>query len=115
MANVPLSGVLSEDAVLYGAIRSCFSSTIGCVYVTLATAWHRLLLALLLPNVRTTGRLSLKRRRLGTAHSGDEKPGAGAEHVIVTINLGNAPEDKLVFDCGVPKQAKEATDAEKEW
>jgi len=32
----------------------------------------------------------------------------------VTINLGNAPEDKLVFDCGPPKP-KEAADAEREW
>jgi len=32
----------------------------------------------------------------------------------VTINLGNAPEDKLVFDCGPPKQAKKNLDAETE-
>jgi hypothetical protein len=34
---------------------------------------------------------------------------------LVTINLGNAPEDKLVFDCGVPRQNKETTDAERDW
>jgi len=49
-----------------------------------------------------------------TARSGDEIPGANVERVVVTINLGNAPEDKLVFDCGPLKQAKENLDAENE-
>ena len=49
-----------------------------------------------------------------TARVGDEKAGDIPDRVIVTINLGNAPEDKLVFDCGPPKQPKEARDAEKE-
>ena len=49
------------------------------------------------------------------ARSSDEKTGTDTDRVIVTINLGNAPEDKLVFDCGVPKQAKEASDAETKW
>ena len=44
----------------------------------------------------------------------DEKPSADAERFVITINLGNAPEDKLVFDCGVPKHAKEALDAERD-
>jgi len=59
-------------------------------------------------------RIEAAKELRATAHSGDEKPGADAERVIVTINLGNAPEDKLVFDCGVPKQTQEALDAEKE-
>src|SRR5262249_11488830 len=47
-----------------------------------------------------------------TAHAGDEKSGPDTDRVIVTINLGNAPEDKLVFDCGPPKQTRESPDAE---
>jgi hypothetical protein len=45
-----------------------------------------------------------------TAHSGNEKPGADTERVIVTINLG--ADEKLVFDCGPPKQTRESPDAE---
>ena len=60
-------------------------------------------------------RIEASKELRATARFDDEKPGADAERVIITINLGNAPEDKLVFDCGVPKQAKEAADAEKEW
>jgi len=60
-------------------------------------------------------RIEASKELRATARFDDEKPGADAERVIITINLGNAPEDKLVFDCGVPKQAKEASDAEKEW
>jgi hypothetical protein len=57
-------------------------------------------------------RIEASKELRATAHSGDEKLGADTERVIVTINLGNAPEDKLVFDCGHPKQTKEALDAE---
>ena len=57
-------------------------------------------------------RIEASKELRATARSGDEKPGADAERIIVTINLGNAPEDKLVFDCGPPKQAKENLDAE---
>jgi hypothetical protein len=49
-----------------------------------------------------------------TAHLGADRPGDTADRVTVTINLGNAPEDKLVFDCGPPRQTKEATDGETE-
>ena len=49
-----------------------------------------------------------------TARVGDEKAGDIPDRVIVTINLGNAPEDKLVFDCGPPRQTTEAPDAETE-
>ena len=59
-------------------------------------------------------RVDAARELRATARFDDEKPGADAERVIITINLGNAPEDKLVFDCGVPKHAKEALDAERD-
>src|SRR6516165_8925593 len=59
-------------------------------------------------------RVEASKELRATARFDDEKPGADAERVVITINLGNAPEDKLVFDCGVPKRAKETTDAEKE-
>jgi hypothetical protein len=59
-------------------------------------------------------RIEASKELRATARFDDEKPGADTERVIVTINLGNAPEDKLVFDCGPPKQPKEARDAEKE-
>ena len=55
-------------------------------------------------------RIEASKELRATANVGDEKTGADAERVIVTINLGNAPEDKLVFDCGPPKQPKEAPD-----
>jgi hypothetical protein len=45
----------------------------------------------------------------------DKKDTADATRFTITINLGNAPEDKLVVDCGAPKQPKEDLDAEKEW
>ena len=57
-------------------------------------------------------RVDACRELRATARVGDEKAGQAPERVIVTINLGNAPEDQLVFDCGVPKQTKEALDAE---
>ena len=60
-------------------------------------------------------RIEASKELRATARFDDEKPGADAERVIITINLGNAPEDKLVFDCGVPKQAREAADAEEKW
>ena len=59
-------------------------------------------------------RIEASKELRATSRSDDEKLGADAERVVVTINLGNAPEDKLVFDCGPPKQPKEARDAEKE-
>jgi hypothetical protein len=43
----------------------------------------------------------------------DEKPSADAEHFTITINLG--ADEKLVVDCGPPKQPKETTDAKNEW
>src|SRR5262245_43692221 len=49
-----------------------------------------------------------------SARSGDEKTGDTSDKYVITINLGNAPEDKLVFDCGPPKQKGEARDAETE-
>jgi len=57
-------------------------------------------------------RIEASKELRATARSGDEKPGADAERVVITINLGNAPEDKLVFDCGPLKQPKGAVDAE---
>src|SRR6516162_9742924 len=50
-------------------------------------------------------RIEASKELRATARAGDEKTGTDTDRVIVTINLGNAPEDKLVFDCGVPKQA----------
>jgi len=60
-------------------------------------------------------RVEASKELRATARFDDEKPGADTERVIITINLGNAPEDKLVFDCGVPRQNKEVSDAEEKW
>jgi len=57
-------------------------------------------------------RIEASKELRATARSGDEKAGADAERIIVTINLGNAPDEKLVFDCGPPKQKQETPDAE---
>jgi len=57
-------------------------------------------------------RIEAARELRATANVGAEKSGDTADRVIVTINLGNAPEDKLVFDCGPPRQTKESPDAE---
>jgi hypothetical protein len=59
-------------------------------------------------------RIEASKELRATARPGDEKTGPDADRVIITINLGDAPEDKLVFDCGPPK-TKEATDAERDW
>jgi hypothetical protein len=56
-------------------------------------------------------RVAASQELRATARVGDG-PDDIKDHVTVTINLGNAPEDKLVFDCGPPKQTKEATDGE---
>jgi len=60
-------------------------------------------------------RIEASKELRATARFDDEKPGADAEHFTITINLGNAPEDKLVFDCGPPKQPKENPDGERDW
>jgi len=57
-------------------------------------------------------RIDAARELRATARAEDEKTGDTTDRVIVTINLGNAPEDKLIFDCGPPRQNKEALDAE---
>jgi len=59
-------------------------------------------------------RIDAARELRATAHSGDEKTGDTADRVVISINFGNAPEEKLVFDCGPPKQKQEAPDAENE-
>jgi hypothetical protein len=48
-----------------------------------------------------------------TARFPDETPGADAEHFTITINLGT--DEKLVVDCGPPKQPKENPDGERDW
>src|SRR5262249_29440295 len=58
-------------------------------------------------------RIEASKELRATAHSDDEKPGAEKDRVIVTINLGG--DERLVVDCGPPKQSKEVIDAEKEW
>jgi len=59
-------------------------------------------------------RIEAAKELRATARSGDEKAGDNAERVVVTINLGSAPEDKFVFDCGPSKQNKEPPDGEQE-
>jgi len=58
-------------------------------------------------------RIEASKELRATARAGDEKPGDTADRVIITINLG--ADEKLVFDCGPPKQNKEATDVETKW
>ena len=60
-------------------------------------------------------RIEASKELRATARFDDEKPGADTERFTITINLGNAPEDKIFVDCGPPKQAKENRDAEKDW
>ena len=57
-------------------------------------------------------RIEASKELRATARAGDEKTDGTPDRVVVTINLGKAPEDKLVFDCGPPKQPKEAPDGE---
>jgi hypothetical protein len=57
-------------------------------------------------------RVAASQELRATSRVGDERSDNIKDHVTVTINLGNAPEDKLVFDCGPPRQTKEATDGE---
>jgi hypothetical protein len=61
-------------------------------------------------------RIEASKELRATARFPDEKPGADAEHFTITINLGNAPEDKIFVDAGPlpPKRTKEDLDAEKE-
>src|SRR5262245_54527861 len=59
-------------------------------------------------------RIEASKELRATARAGDERPSVETDRVIVTINLGNAPEDKLVFDCGPLKQTKEVPDGETE-
>jgi hypothetical protein len=62
-------------------------------------------------------RVDAARELRATARFDDKKDTADVERFTITINLGNAPEDKIFIDAGpLPlKQAKEASDAEKEW
>jgi hypothetical protein len=62
-------------------------------------------------------RIEASKELRATARFDDEKDVADAERYTITINLGNAPEDKIFVDCGPlpPKQAKEASDAEEKW
>ena len=59
-------------------------------------------------------RIEASKELRATARSDDEKAGADTERVIVTINLGSAPEDRLVYDCGPLKQKQDTTDGETE-
>ena len=59
-------------------------------------------------------RIEASRELRATANVGADRPGDTPDRVVVTINMGNAPEDKLVFDCGPPRQNKEAPNAETE-
>ena len=60
-------------------------------------------------------RVDAVRELRAAARFDDKKDTADTERFTITINLGNAPEDKIFVDCGVPKQPKEDLDAEKEW
>src|SRR5262249_11951970 len=55
-------------------------------------------------------RIEASKEWRSTANRGDEKTGDAAEHVIITINLG--ADEKLVYDCGPPRQPRGSTDAE---
>src|SRR5262245_2395420 len=57
-------------------------------------------------------RISAAQELRHTARSGDEKTGDTADRVVISINLG--ADEKLVFDCGPPKQKKEPSDGETE-
>jgi hypothetical protein len=58
-------------------------------------------------------RIEASKELRATARFDDEKPGADAEHFTITINLG--ADEKLVVDCGPPKQPKENPDGERNW
>jgi hypothetical protein len=60
-------------------------------------------------------RIEASKELRATARFDDEKPGADTERFTITINLGNAPEDKIFVDCGPPKQPKENPDGERSW
>jgi hypothetical protein len=60
-------------------------------------------------------RVDAARELRATARFDDEKPSTDTERFTITINLGNAPEDKIFVDCGPPKQPKENRDAERDW
>ena len=58
-------------------------------------------------------RIEASKELRATARFDDEKPGTDAEHFTITINLG--ADEKLVVDCGPPKQPKESPDGERDW
>src|SRR5262249_7785328 len=58
-------------------------------------------------------RIEASKELRATARSDDEKAGDTADHVIITINLG--ADEKLVYDCGPPRQPKNPTDDEDQW
>jgi len=55
-------------------------------------------------------RIEASKELRATARVGDETTGDATEHVIISINLG--ADEKLVFDCGPPKQPKGPLDDE---
>ena len=55
-------------------------------------------------------RIEAAKELRATARRGDERPGDTPDRIIISINLG--ADEKLVFDCGPPKQPKEAPDGE---
>ena len=60
-------------------------------------------------------RIEASKELRATARFDDKKDTADTERFTITINLGNAPEDKIFVDCGPPKQPKENPDGERNW
>ena len=58
-------------------------------------------------------RIEASKELRATARFDDKKDTADTERYTITINLGN--DEKLVVDCGPPKQPKENPDAERDW
>jgi len=59
-------------------------------------------------------RIDAARELRATARSDDEKTGDAPDRFVISINIGSAPEDKIVFDCGPLKQKQDPTDGETE-
>jgi hypothetical protein len=58
-------------------------------------------------------RIEASKELRATARFDDKKDTTNAERYTITINLG--ADEKLVVDCGPPKQPKESPDGERDW
>src|SRR5262249_38161762 len=58
-------------------------------------------------------RIDAARELRSTANRGDDRPEDTPERFVITINLGSAPEDKIVYDAGpLPQQTKDTPNGE---